>query len=98
MEKTTNINSLDDEFDYSAVPGWYTLCFNADCPLHGNCMRFLTGSHEGILLRQSPHRQVKDAIFSRFLTEKTVFSYWENNVFSLGKCCFPKGITLKKSI
>ena len=45
MEKTNNINSLDDEFDYSAVPGWYTLCFNADCPLHGNCMRFLAGSH-----------------------------------------------------
>ena len=45
MKKTTDINSLNDGFDYSAVPGWYTLCFNADCPLHGNCMRFLAGSH-----------------------------------------------------
>ena len=45
MKKTTDINSLNDDFDYSAVPGWYTLCFNADCPLHGNCMRFLAGSH-----------------------------------------------------
>ena len=45
MEKTNDINSFDDEFDYSAVPGWYTLCFNADCPLRGNCMRFFTGTH-----------------------------------------------------
>lgn len=53
MEDTRDIQALDNDFDYSAVPDWYTLCFNADCPLRGDCLRFLTGSHAPETLESS---------------------------------------------
>ena len=45
MSKNTEIQPLSDDFDYSAVPSWYTICINATCPLHENCMRYLAGSN-----------------------------------------------------
>ena len=45
MNETKDIISHDDEFDYSAVPSWYPLCFNTGCPLSGNCMHYFAGAH-----------------------------------------------------
>ena len=33
MEINKEIKPLSDEFDFSEVSGWYSLCFNAGCPL-----------------------------------------------------------------
>ena len=45
METKKAIIPLKDEFDFADVPSWYALCTNSDCPLHGDCLRYLAGSH-----------------------------------------------------
>ena len=53
--KDNNKNTLlNEEINYSKVPGWYTLCFNNSCPLRDNCMRYLSGSHAPEELETSP--------------------------------------------
>lgn len=43
METNIEIKPLSEKFDFSEVPGWYVICFNAGCPLHEGCLRYLAG-------------------------------------------------------
>ena len=47
--KTMNNNEghklMNEEFDFSKVPSWYTLCTNNSCPLKGECLRHLTAQN-----------------------------------------------------
>ena len=45
METNIEIKPLSEKFDFSEVPGWYVLCFNAGCPLHEGCLRYLAGAN-----------------------------------------------------
>lgn len=45
MENNKEIMPLSREFDFSKVPGWYALCFNAGCPLHDDCLHYLAGAN-----------------------------------------------------
>lgn len=45
METNIDIKPLSEKFDFSEVPGWYVLCFNAGCPLHKDCLRYLAGAN-----------------------------------------------------
>ena len=45
MENNKEIEPLNSEFDFSKVPGWYALCFNAGCPLHDDCLHYLAGAN-----------------------------------------------------
>jgi|GEM_PF-623228 len=45
METDKEIKALSEKFDFSEVPGWYVLCFNGGCPLHGECLRYLAGAN-----------------------------------------------------
>ena len=39
------IETVSNDFDFTRVPSWYVLCTNNDCPLKGDCMRFLAGKN-----------------------------------------------------
>jgi hypothetical protein len=45
MENNKEIKPLADAFDFSAVPSWYVLCTNSQCPLRDVCLRFMAGEN-----------------------------------------------------
>lgn len=43
--KTISMTQQNEHFDFKNVPDWYVMCFNNNCPMRENCLRFLAGSH-----------------------------------------------------
>lgn len=38
-----DFNALQEPFDIKAVPSWYPVCINGQCPRHQQCMRYQVG-------------------------------------------------------
>lgn len=45
MDNNNGTNTVSNDFDFSKVPGWYSLCTNEECPMKADCMRYLAGKH-----------------------------------------------------
>lgn len=45
MEIKKEIKPIGTEFDFTKVPSWYVLCYNNDCPLKADCLRYMAAKH-----------------------------------------------------